>query len=160
MTKLCVARAWGQVACERHPRPSATMGKTRSWPGPPLRPTSWKPTLRLQLFGSVRKGAGRGTLCWASSLTYVSQSSIDRPIRGQAQLAGVDVSFGLVVSMASHALCQSGSKLLAMTLISRQIRASACSNAAQRPPVHGELVGFDAVTRLQEMKGKKIRLGQ
>ena len=27
MTKLCVARAWGQVACERHPRPSANNGK-------------------------------------------------------------------------------------------------------------------------------------
>jgi hypothetical protein len=24
----------------------------------------------------------------------------------------------------------------------------------------GELIGFDAVTRLQEMKGKEIRLGQ
>ena len=34
------------------------------------------------------------------------------------------------------------------------------------PPVSGktvldgELIGFDAVTRLQEMKGKEIRLGQ
>ena len=50
--------------------------------------------------------------------------------------------------------------------VSRQICASVCSNAAQRPPVpgktvlDGELIGFDAVTRLQEMKDKEIRLGQ
>ena len=50
--------------------------------------------------------------------------------------------------------------------VSRQICASVCSKPAQRPPVpgktvlDGELIGFDAVTRLQEMKGKEIRLEQ
>lgn len=33
---------------------------------------------------AVRKGAGRGTLCRASNLTYVSQNFIDHRLRGHA----------------------------------------------------------------------------
>ena len=33
---------------------------------------------------AVRKGTGRGTLCRASSLTYVSQNFIDHRLRGHA----------------------------------------------------------------------------